>query len=47
MVPKIFWSAFPWRKGAIVNQARFAPLRKPLAFENRISDSEIAPDPDG
>jgi hypothetical protein len=27
MVPKIFWSASAWRKGTIVNQARFAPRR--------------------
>ena len=47
MVPKIFWSVLTWRKGSIVNQARFAPLRKPLTRENRTSDSEIAPDPDG
>jgi len=27
MIPKIFWSAFPWRKGSIVGKARFASLQ--------------------
>jgi hypothetical protein len=38
MVPKIFWSAFTWRKGTVINQARFAPLRdrqRSLRFANR------------